>query len=372
MSVVMTRSHHPGLGTAAIAALAGVMLLAGLALAAALGGLEARDFFAAWLMGAWFWLGLSLGCLSVYMIHQCTGGQWGETLKPFLQGALALLPLLAVLFIPLAFAIDVLFPWSPNGEITSEVIRSKTLYLNAPFQIVRLVGYFLILLLLSAALGAWQQPLPGCPRRRVSGAGLILWALVSTFLTIDWVMALDPHFYSTLFGFVAAANQWLGALALGTLAVCLTGGPLATAHRLNDLGNLLLAAVMFWTYVNFMQYLIIWSGDLPHEIIWYVHRGQHGWQWVGLMLVLTQFILPFTALLSPTVKRHRVTLGAVAGLLVVGRLVESYWLIMPNFHPERAWPTLTGMVAVAGMGGLWLAGLLWLTGRWPPGQQEAL
>lgn len=381
-----------GLSTPALAAAVGALLIGVFALIGLSGLLAPSAVAATWLTAVWFWLGLSLGCLSLFMIHQTTGGPWGETLKPFLKAGFALLPVTALLFLPLAWAIAPLFPWWPPTEITHAAVLAKQSYLNAPFQVIRLLVCLSVLVLLTLALGGWQAPRPGRTRRAVSAGGLIVWALVSTVLIIDWVMALEPRFYSTMIGFVAASNQWLAALAFGLLAHCLVTREPMPLQRLQDLAGLLLAAVMFWVYIHFMQFLIIWSGNLPHEILWYLHRQGPGWGSVAVLLVLSCFVLPFVLLLSPRIRSSRRALAMIAALVLGGALLESAWLILPNF-PQLAlegiwpsavplvmalgvaglgliellwlWPQVMPLVATFGIGGLWLAGLLWLLGRWP-------
>lgn len=369
----------------------GALLILAL-LTTALGGLlEAKALAAAWLSAVWFWLGLSLGCLSLFMIHQTTGGPWGETLKPFLKAGLALLPIMALLSLPLIWAIGPLFSWWPPSEITQETVLAKQAYLNAPFQMIRLLLCLAALVALAIALKGWQAPRRGRTQRAASAGGLLVWALVSTILIIDWVMALEPRFYSTMVGFVAACDQWLAALAFGLLGCCLAAGAPIPVQRLQDLAGLLLAAVMFWAYIQFMQFLIIWSGNLPHEILWYQHRQGPGWTWVAVLRVLSCFVVPFVLLLSPRIRRSRRALGMIAVLVLAGGLIETSWLILPNFpqlsHGRMGpsalplvmalgpggiglvaslwlWPVSAPLVAVLGIGGIWVAGVLELLGRW--------
>jgi hypothetical protein len=200
--------------------------------------------------------------------------------------------------------------------------------------------------------------------QRFSGPGLILYGLMVTFAGIDWVMSLEPEWYSTIFGPVMATSQMLPALALAiVIATFLTAHPplsgIATPAVWNDLGNLLLAFVMLWTYMAFSQFLLIWSGNLPEEIVWYIVRSEGGWQWLAVALAVFGFALPFTLLLSRHIKRDPSRLRVVGLLVVAVSLLYHFWLIVPAFWPGQFWVDWMDVAAVVGVGGLWLAVFLW-------------
>jgi hypothetical protein len=260
------------------------------------------------------------------------------------------------------------WPWARPDAAQDHILREKALYLNVPFFLLRAAFYFAVWILLaralnraSLALGEGADYLKTSRRLRgLSGGGLVLMGLTITFSSIDWAMSLDPHWMSTIWGFVFMVGQALAAMTLTVAIVALLGAetPLAPVLRvtpaLHDLGKLLFAFVMVWAYVSYSQFLIIWSGNLPEETPWYIHRLHGGWQSVALALVVFQFALPILLLLSRDVKKNPRTLGAVALALFVMRLVDVYWLVGPELHEGGGvWAYLLDATAVVGLGGLW-------------------
>jgi hypothetical protein len=176
------------------------------------------------------------------------------------------------------------------------------------------------------------------------------------FASTDWVMSLEPEWTSTIFAVIFIASQFLCALALSAMVALLSAPPATLAPAvLRDVGNLLLAFVIFWAYVTFSQFLIIWSGNLPREISWYVHRRQAGWPVVVLLLGIAQFLLPFALLLSRAAKHRPRLLAAIAGFIFAANLLHVYWLIAPTYHPSTAAPHWLDFAALLAIGGLWMA-----------------
>ncbi|MCI0684612.1 MAG: hypothetical protein L0Y71_21085 [Gemmataceae bacterium] len=338
--------------------------------------LDVTWFFRAYLVAYLFWFGIALGSLAILLIHNLTGGQWGTMLRRVFEGATATLPLFALLFIPIALGVHHLYPWTDH-EHHDAVLAEKAVYLNVPFFLARAALYFVVWLAVALALLRWSHAQedaadPVLTRRMqlISGPGLAAYGLGITFAAVDWVMSLEPHWFSSIFGFIVAAGQGLTALAFGILALgwLARRPPLAeivTPDVWHDLGNLLLAFVMVWTYVSFSQYLLIWSGNLPEEITWYEHRSHGGWGVLGGLLIVCNFALPFLALLMRGVKRHPRRLSQVAAAVVVFGAVHQIWLIVPSFgsaHSEQGsqpwsdhplvWSWLIA-AALAAVGGLW-------------------
>ena len=192
----------------------------------------------------------------------------------------------------------------------------------------------------------------------------MLYVLTVTFAAVDWVMSLEPHWYSTLYGVVILVGQMLAALALAIVLITqLAEAPpvstVLTPQHLHDLGNLLLAFVMLWAYIGFSQFLIIWSGNLPEEVPWYIHRTQGGWEWLGRFVLLLHFGLPFVVLLSRTSKRRAQVLGRLAAGLLVMHLLELFWLVLPAFSPSTLVIHWLDVGLPIGMGGLWMAVFVW-------------
>jgi hypothetical protein len=368
---------------------------AGLGLAL-LGGFFSREqFFRSYLVAYCFWLGVTLGSLAIVMLQHLTGGAWGFVIRRLLESATRTLPWLALLFVPLLFGLQDLYAWArllpPPGLVTvlhaigleqlydsfwpNQVPREvsphdlvhRQAYLNIPFFILRVVLYFAIWNAFAYYLNrlSREQDRTADPRllrrlRVLSGPGLGIYGLTITFAAIDWIMSLEPHWYSTIFGAILATGQVLSALAFAiALLILLSRFPpldrVLTTSVMRDLGSLMLAFVMLWAYMAFSQFLLTWAGNLPEEISWYRHRLTGGWQWLGLALILFQFVLPFLLLLSADIKRNRRTLSAVAGLVLVMRFADLYWMIEATPSVEGLGIHWIDLVALVGVGGVWLA-----------------
>jgi hypothetical protein len=358
------------------AMIAGVV---GLVLCAAGFLLDREHFFRAYLTGWLFWTGLSLGSMGVLLLHSATGGDWGVEIRRILEAGIRLIPIQALFFIPILFGLPDLYEWARPGELAhDELLAHKAAYLNVPFWIARSVLYFVIWIVLSqlvVRLSIQQDRLTSHDVARrlrfLSGPGIVVYILTMTFAAIDWVMSLDPHWFSTIFGVILVIGQVLSAFALAVVVdvVFVDRKPSPSGNPespLYDLGNLLLAFVMIWAYVNFSQFLIIWQANLSEEIPWYLKRLTGGWQLLGLALALFHFMLPFVLLIWRGIKRNPVRLAQVAGLLLVMRFVDLYWIISPAGDMKEALrPHWIQFVVPIGIGGIWLSLFLAdLKSRW--------
>ena len=335
------------------------------------------QFFQSYLTAYMFVLGATLGCLALGMIHQLSGGAWGIVTRRLIGASSRVLPILTVLFIPIVLGSHHLYEWTHTEVVEEdEILRQKALYLNLTFFVARAVLYFAVWNALVFFLNRWsleqdRSPDPRIARRMqvLSGGGLLAYALTITFASFDWLMSLDPHWYSTIYGVLVMGGQGLTALAfLIAVLVWLSRRPpldavVAPVH-FHDLGNLMLAFVMLWAYFSFSQYLIIYSGNLPEEITWCTRRLGTGWRFVGLALVLFHFAVPFLLLLSRKVKRAPELLIKVALGILVARLIDLFWLIAPTFHEDRLAVHWLDIVMVLALGALWLGCFVWqLRGR---------
>ncbi len=368
---------------AAIPALAGLqqrLLIAGgagavLSLVGAF--LNSRQFFQSYLMAYMLWLGITLGCLALGMVHQLTGGAWGVLIRRPIGAATRVLPIMTVLFLPILAGMTSLYPWTDANLVAHDhALQHKRLYLNTPFFLVRAAVYFLTWNALTYLLNAWsleqdQNPDPQLARRmqKLSAVGLLAYGLTITFASFDWLMSLEPHWFSTIYGVLIMGGQALSAMAfMIVVLVWLARRPpldrIAVPALFHDLGNLMLAFVMLWAYFSFSQYLIIWSGNLPLEITWYQHRLQTGWRAVGVTLIVFHFAVPFVLLLSRAVKREPNMLVKVAIGVLVLRLVDLFWLIAPEFHQNGIVVSWLDIVVTFALGALWLGAFIWqLRGR---------
>jgi hypothetical protein len=339
-----------------------------LALSAAGVLVDPQPFFRSYLCAYVFWIGISLGCWALLMLHHLVAGRWGFVIQRVLESATQTFPLMAALFVPVLFGMHALYPWArPEAVASDPLLQEKTAYLNVPLFIARAAVYFAIWIGVSHLLSRWSlaQDRAGdgawvTRLQRLSGPGLVLYGLTVTFSAIDWLMSLEPHWYSTIYGMLYIVSYGLAALALVIVVAHLLEDekPLAqviSPERFHDLGNLLLALVMFWAYVNFSQFLLVWAENLGEEIPWYLHRLRGGWEWVALALVIFQFALPFLLLLARATKCRARTLSLVAAAILFMHWIDIVWLIAPSFYPAQFHIHWIDGAALIGIGGVWLA-----------------
>lgn len=338
-----------------------------------LGAFINRDqFFQSYLVGFTFWTGITVGSLALLMLQHLTGGGWGFVIRRVLEAATRTLPLIAILFIPVILGAHSLYPWTHEEELAKHpIVKGKTPYLNLPFFSLRAVIYFGVWFALAFFLNRWSLAQDrGGDRwftkamRVISGPGMVLLIFTVSFAAIDWYMSLEPEWSSTIYGFIYVASWSLSALAfvIASMATLSKEDPLkhvvAPLH-FHDLGKLLLALVMLWAYFAFSQYLIIWSGNLPEEIGWYLIRTRGAWGAIILAVVILHFAFPFLFLLSRGLKRDPRKLVLVAILILVMRFIDLLWMLKPAFTGakfELSWMDILAPIAV---GGLWLAMFAW-------------
>jgi len=343
-----------------------VVGLAALGLCVAGGFHSPTQFFRSYLFAFVFWVGAALGCSAILMLHHLVGGRWGFPLRRCLESGTRTLYLMAVLAVPLLFGLRFLYRWADPQEVKLDaMLQYKAPYLNVPFFILRTALYFIIWIAVAHFLNKWsleqdETADPGLTARlqNLSGPGLVIFGLTVTYASVDWVMSLEPQWFSTIYGMIFMVTEGLAAMSLVTIAVILLSthepfSKLVSKRVLNDYGNLLLTFTMLWAYLSFSQYLIIWSGNLQDEIPWYVSRASGGWAWVALALVVFHFAVPFLLLLSRFVARTKLWLGVVAAIQLIMSVIDIFWLTVPAY--ERAGPQfhLLDWLAVLGIGGVW-------------------
>jgi hypothetical protein len=344
---------------------------------------HAKDtFFHSYLVAFIFWTGIALGCLGLLMIQYLGGASWGLLIRRQLEAGSHALWLMFILFLPIAIiGLYSLYDWSHDPSTIQNateraMIVHKRPWLNQRGFLIRGVIYFAIWIGLATYLRKWSKEQDqnrdlGATQRsqNLSAPGFVIYGFAIAFAGVDWVMSLDVEWYSTIFGLLMLISQGVSALALLiTIGVYLSGRePMSNVYQnkhFHDLGKLLLAAVMVWAYFSFSQLLIIWSGNLPEEIPWYLERFKGQWRWIGVALILLNFALPFLLLLSRDLKHNRRRLMAVAWLLIVMRFVDLLWLIAPELerghgaevasHGLSVTSYVNYAAAVIGIGGVWL------------------
>jgi hypothetical protein len=334
---------------------------------------NSKQFFVSYLFSYVFWLGVALGCLGFLMVHHLTGGRWGFAVRRFYEAAIMTLPLMALLFIPICFGLRDLYLWTDPQAIEADpVLQHRSGYMNAPGFIIRAAVFFLIWIGVALALNKWsfQQDAttgvePTRKLRTLSGPGIALYPVTATFVLVDWVLSLEPDWYSTMFVVLIIIGQMLAGLAFGIMLLALLYktkpmSDIVTTTHFHHLGMLLLAFVMLWTYMSFGELLIIYSGNLPHEIVWYLHRIAGDWKVVVWFLFLFHFLIPFFLLLSRELKRNVPVLATIAGVIFFAHIVNTYWLIAPSFDQTGIRLHWLDFAAPIGVGGIWIAAL---TGR---------
>ncbi len=333
-----------------------------------------QTFMHGYLMGYMFCLSLCLGGLALVMLGHLTGGNWFMMGRRIMEAQQRTLPLLAVMFIPIVLGMKQLYVWAnPEPWASATVMTSKAHWLNPQWFEFRAVIYFLIwgFWIWKLNSGSRKQDTDPDPRiwqtlKAWSAPGILVYGITITFAAVDWVMSMDPKWYSTIYGMIYMAQHALVTFAFVIIMLILLTphsviGEVMFKDRLHDFGKLIFALTMVWGYFSFSQFLIIWSGNLPEEITWFLARMNNGWGAMALLLVVGQFALPFILLLFRDIKRDAGRLIWVAALVIVMRWFDTFWLIIPNPWPNRPDAalhlTFSWMYAVVpiAMAGIWFA-----------------
>ncbi|RUA16497.1 MAG: hypothetical protein DSY55_03990 [Clostridia bacterium] len=328
--------------------------------------LDTEHFFAAYLVGWVFWIQVALGGLLLLLIQNTVGGRWGLVIQRISEAATMTLPLLAVLFLVILIGIPHLYHWADADAVAHDtLLQAKAPYLNVPFFIVRAVIYFVIWIGAAYLLRKWSAQLDDNPDdadlrkklRNLSAPGILIFGFTVTFASVDWMMSLEPHWYSTIYGMTFGVSAMAAGFAFAVVLVMwlLKFKPwseVVLPLDVSDLGNWLLASIMLWAYLVFSQFLIIWSANLPEETTWYLARTQGGWQWVAIINVTLHFFLPFFFLLARGTKRAPGRLFKIAALVLIMRFADLVWRIIPAFSPGKLtfpWLSVVAWIAIGGL-----------------------
>jgi hypothetical protein len=354
----------------------GVAALLGAAACAILGAANPRQFFFSWLVSFLFFLSLSLGGLFFVLIQYAAQGGWGIVLRRIGETIFATLPVMAALFLPLLLGLGDLYSWAvPGAAERDALLRWKAPYLNVPFFLLRAAIYFgswsfIALLYYRGSRGQDVTGDPGVSARlrRLAGPAIIVLALTQTFASVDWIMSLTPHWYSTIFGVYFFAGSFVGFIALlSVVAVAMRGAGLLdtviSAEHLHDIGKLLFAFTAFWAYIGFSQFFLMWYANLPEETIWYKARMEGSWMQVSLLLMVGHFVAPFFYLMGRTVKRKGTTLAVGGAWLLAMHFIDIYWQVMPTLHPDGIRASALDAAALVATGGCFVAAVSWLMRR---------
>jgi hypothetical protein len=335
-----------------------------------------KQFYFSWLVSFLFFSSLALGALFFVLIQYAAQGGWGIVLRRIGETTFATIPMMAALFLPLVLGLHDLYEWSHASAVADDaLLRWKAPYLNVPFFLIRAVVYFGIwsFIALMYYRGSRSQDATGDPAvsarlRRFAGPALIVLALTQTFASIDWIMSLTPHWYSTMFGVYFFAGSFVGFIAFLSVAVVAMrrAGLLDTIispEHLHDVGKFLFAFTAFWAYISFSQFFLMWYANLPEETIWYKARMEGSWMQVSILLLVGHFVAPFFYLMGRTVKRKGTTLAIGGAWLLAMHFVDLYWQVMPTLHPEGLRPSVLDIAALLTVGGCFVATAGWLMRR---------
>jgi hypothetical protein len=327
-------------------------------------GHGSQQFFRSYLFAFEYWVSIPLGCLALLMLHHLVGGRWGLPIRRIFEAGSRTLPLMAILFIPILFGLPKIYAWTSPGD--DPILQAKQWYLNSSGFVVRAVIYFAVWNLLAFFLNKWskEQDQTGDPSLAgrmgaLSGPGLVFWGLCVTGACIDWVMSLEPHWFSTIYGMLFIVIECLVALAFSIFVARLLSEHEPIKSRVDpkqlvDLGSLTLAFVLLWAYMSFDQLLIIWAGNLKDEIPWYMQRVFGGWAPIAAILIILHFFLPFFLLLQRGIKRRIRILASIMFMLVALTLLDIYWLMEPAYDTAHPQLHLLDLCTVVGIGGLWV------------------
>ena len=362
MSIRATALPRPTLWALAAGALglAGVVILAFIAPEAALQG---------WLAASFAWSAVPIGALGLLLLHALVGGRWQRPLAPVLHATASTLPLFAIAFIPVIAASSLLYPWAASGAGDDPAIAAKAGYLEPTFFALRTVVYFAIWIVLAVLITGKGEP--GARRagtRLTPAIGMVLFALTVSFAAVDWAMSVDPRFSSSAFGLLVGITDLLAALSFAVALAAWFGSAnmraAADDRRVRgSLAGLLAGGVLLWAYVSFMQYLVVWSEDIPEQASWYLDRAAGAWFIVPWLLGVLLGLLPVAALALPAGRSSLHRIAAIAALIFVMRFVEAVWLVLPSF-PYQGWlQPVAWLSATVALGGIGFAAVLWLWAR---------
>jgi hypothetical protein len=345
-----------------------VLAVLGAVACAILGPGNPKQFYFSWLVSFLFFMSLALGALFFVLIQYAAQGGWGIVVRRIGETIFATIPVMAALFVPVVLGLHDLYEWSHAGAAEHDaLLRWKAPYLNTTFFLIRALVFF----------GSWSgiailyyrgsrgQDVTGDPAvsarlRRLAGPAIIILALTQTFASIDWIMSLTPHWYSTMFGVYFFAGSFVGFIALLSVVVVAMRAPglletIITAEHLHDIGKFLFAFTAFWAYISFSQFFLMWYGNMPEETIWYKARMEGSWMTVSILLMAGHFGVPFLYLMGRSVKRRGATLAAGGAWLLAMHYLDLYWQVMPTLHPGGLRPSVLDVAAFVTVGGCFLA-----------------
>jgi hypothetical protein len=333
---------------------------------------NAAHFWQSYLFAFIFWAGLTLGCLGIFFLHNVVGGNWGVAIRRLVEAGLKTLPLIVLLAIPIFFALGTLYKWTDAGYRAEHfAVGHKAAYLNPTWFIIRTLLYFLIWIASGYRILAMADEHDRTGDRALfkrikarSAPALLVFVVTTTLAFIDWIMSLEPDWYSTIYGWMYTVGQVLLTFSflVAVLVLLSKREPFVsflTKQHYHDIGNLMLAFTMLWAYMSFAQFLIIWAENLPDEIPWYVRRFSGGWGYIAWTIAIFHFFVPFFLLLLRFVKKNPTRLRTLAIWIIIMKILDVFWIVEPAFRQRGLEVYWTDLVTLIGVGGVWLAVFIW-------------
>lgn len=374
-AVTVDPAQHSGKALGRLTGIGVVVGVIGLGASLALAG-GTKQFYFSWLVAYMYFLSIALGALFFVLVHTVTRAAWGVTLRRVVENVMATLPVFALLFIPIWLGRHEVYEWMhADAAAHNPIIKGKSAFLNEGFWFVRAILYFVAWSVLATWFSTQSQKQDETGEEQISArlrgaapVGIVLFALSTTFATIDWMMSLEPMWYSTMIGVYFFSGAVVAILSFTLLLVhfAYAQGALrgvVTVEHLQDVAKLLFGFTIFWAYIAFSQYFLIWYANIPEETIYYMKRQVGSWQSAGMVLALGHFLVPFFFLMPRAVKRQSALLIVIAIWQLLMHFLDLHWCIMPNLHHDGMKLGLTDITAFAAVGGIFLAALGWVSSR---------
>jgi hypothetical protein len=311
---------------------------------------------------------IGVGAFFFVMVQFLTGSAWSVTMRRIMENVMMTIPIGLLLFVPLVLGMKEIYPWMDAAKVAADpVIKSKSAFLNQNFFIVRGIIYFALWSLWAGSI--YRQSTKQDTEKSIrqmhiaskwSAPGLFLAVVVGSISSFDWLMSLEPTWYSTIFGLVTLTG---GALAFFSVVTLVSlgfrrAGVLSnsiTQEHYHDLGKWMFALTAFYTYCAFSQYMLIWYSNIPEETIWYRHRLEGGWFSISILMPFLRFLIPFFLLLCRAAKRSLKMVAFIAVWSLVVEFIDLYWIVMPTYYkngPQFHWldiATLAATVSICGL-----------------------
>ena len=327
--------------------------------------IDPDQFYFSYLTSFTFYASIALGCLFFVMVHHITRSEYGVVLRRIPETYASFIYIFAILFIPILIGVETLYLWTDEELLaTDKLIAGKSPYLNLPFFIARNVLYFTVWSYMGYKLyknsvamdksGDWGLD---TAQRKIAGPGLFIFGFTLAFASFDWMMSLDPPWFSTMFGvyYFAMTFQVFFAVVILTVLFLHRKGLLTNTIRIphiSDLSKMLFGFTVFYAYIAFSQFFLIYYANIPEETLWFYHRLEGSWESFTYLLLIGRFVIPFLILLPAASKSNMKLVGIVSAWIVIVHFIELHWIVMPTLHHygmEFSWIDIATLLGIGGL-----------------------